>query len=164
VLPLAISDLPLFLRWRGEPPFGEPHWEQLVEIADRVVVDSSEWEELRYRELAGIFEHAAVSDIEWARTFEWRVKLAGCWPEIRDQEIRVRGPRAEAALLRGWLASRLRRTIRPVEPAGELSVRLGGEELRPPGEPEHSSSELLSAELDRFGRDRVYEDAVLAAV
>ena len=31
VLPLAISDLPVFLRWRGEPPFGAPHWEQLVE-------------------------------------------------------------------------------------------------------------------------------------
>ncbi len=31
VLPLAISDLPVFLRWRGEPPFGETQWEQLVD-------------------------------------------------------------------------------------------------------------------------------------
>jgi glucose-6-phosphate dehydrogenase assembly protein OpcA len=164
VLPLAVSDLPVFLRWRGEPPFGAAHWDQLVDVADRLVVDSSEWDELRYRELSEVFERSAVSDIEWARTFDWRVKLAGLWPGIREQEIRVRGPRAEAALLRGWLASRLRRTMRPIEPAGELGVRLGGEELRAPNEPARSSSELLSAELDRFGRDRVYEEAVLAAV
>jgi glucose-6-phosphate dehydrogenase assembly protein OpcA len=164
VLPLAVSDLPVFLRWRGEPPFGASHWQQLVEAADRVVVDSSEWDELRYRELSEVFDKSAVSDIEWARTFDWRVKLAGLWPGIREQEIRVRGPRAEAALLRGWLASRLRRTMRPIEPAGELGVKLGGEDLRAPNEPARSSSELLSAELDRFGRDRVYEEAVLAAV
>ena len=54
VLPLAISDLPVFLRWRGEPPFGETQWEQLVDVADRVIVDSSEWEELRYHELADV--------------------------------------------------------------------------------------------------------------
>jgi glucose-6-phosphate dehydrogenase assembly protein OpcA len=164
VLPLAISDLPVFLRWRGEPPFGAPHFEQLVDVADRLVVDSSEWDELRYSELAAVFDRAAVSDIEWARTYDWRVKLASFWPGIVEQEIRVRGPRAEAALLRGWLASRLRRTIRPVEQAGELGVRLGGEDLRPPQEPSRSPSDLLSAELDHFGRDRVYEDAVLAAV
>ena len=28
VVPLAIADLPLFLRWRGEPPFGSNHWHQ----------------------------------------------------------------------------------------------------------------------------------------
>jgi glucose-6-phosphate dehydrogenase assembly protein OpcA len=164
VLPLALSDLPVFLRWRGQPSFGASHFEQLIAIADRLVVDSSEWEELRYLELSEVFEKAAVSDIAWARTHDWRVKLAGRWPGIAEQEIRVSGPRAEAALLRGWLASRLRRAVRPVEPAGDLGVRLGGEELRAPHEPARTPSDLLSAELDRFGRDRVYEAAVLAAV
>jgi glucose-6-phosphate dehydrogenase assembly protein OpcA len=164
VLPLALSDLPLFVRWRGEPPFGEENWNELVKIADRVVVDSSEWSSLRYDALAQSFDNAAVSDIEWARTFDWRATLAGCWPGIREQEIRIRGPRGQATLLRGWLKSRLQRAIRPVELADELGVRLGGEELRPPLEPELSPSDLLSAELDRFGRDRVYEHAVLAAV
>ena len=119
---------------------------------------------LRYSELSDVVDRVAVSDIEWARTYDWRVKLADCWPGITEQEIRVHGPRAQAALLRGWLASRLRRTIRPVETAGELGVRLGGEELGQPHEPVRSSSQLLSAELDHFARDRVYEDAVLAAV
>jgi len=163
VLPLAISDLPVFLRWRGEPAFGSAQWDQLVDVADRVVVDSSEWDELRYRELSAVFDRTAVSDIAWARIYDWRLELARYWPGIRDQEIRVAGPRAEASLLRGWLASRLSRPVRAVEPAGELAVRLGNEELPGPHVEPRSPSDLLSAELDRFGRDRIYEAAVVAA-
>jgi len=162
VLPLVISDLPVFLRWRGEPPFGEPQWEQLIDVADRVIVDSSEWSDLRYDALARAFERTAVSDIAWARTYPWRVELAGYWPAIGEQEVWIRGPRAEAALLRGWLGARLERAIRHIEPAGELGVRLGGEDLRPPREEAFSPSELLNAELDHFGRDRIYEEALLA--
>ena len=75
----------------------------------------------------------------------------------------MRGPRAEATLLRAWLNARLDRSIRSVEPAGELSVRLGGDELRPPRAPTPGPSDLLSAELDRFARDPVYEEAVVAS-
>ncbi len=163
VLPLAISDLPVFCRWRGEPPFGQPEWEQLVEVADRIIVDSSEWEQLAYDELAGIFDRTAASDIAWRRTYEWRVELAKYWPAIREQEIRVRGPRAEATLLRAWLNARLDRAIRPIEAAPELGVRLGGEDVRPPRAPRLDPSELLSAELDSFARDRTYEEALRAA-
>jgi hypothetical protein len=76
VLPLLISDLPVFCRWRGEPRFDDPAWEQLLDIADRLVVDSSEWPELRYAELASEFGRVAVSDIAWARLTEWRLELA----------------------------------------------------------------------------------------
>jgi hypothetical protein len=160
VLPLAISDLPVFLRWRGEPLFGETQWEQLVGVADRVIVDSSEWVDLRYHELADVFELTAVSDIAWARIDEWRITLAARWPEIAAQEIAVRGPRAEAALLRGWLTSRLERDLPPVEPAGELGVRLDGQEVVPSHTDERTPSDLLSAELDKLLRDLVYEQAV----
>jgi Glucose-6-phosphate dehydrogenase subunit len=163
VLPLAISDLPVFLRWRGEPPFGETQWDQLVGLADRVVVDSSEWGELRYAELAESFERSAVSDIAWARTGAWRVELAGRWPAIAEQEIAIRGPRAEAALLRGWLASRLGREVTPPETGGELVVQLDGEDVSPPSDAPLTPSDLLSSELDRLARDRVYEAAALAA-
>jgi glucose-6-phosphate dehydrogenase assembly protein OpcA len=163
VLPLLISDLPVFCRWRGEPPFGESPWQQLVDIADRVIVDSTEWPELPYDELREAFDRAAVSDIAWARLGPWRVKLAGRWPEIREQEIRIAGPPAEASLLRGWLASRLHRTVRPVTDAPELSVRLGGELVDPPRDEPMTPSDLLGGELDRFGRDPIYEEAVGAA-
>jgi glucose-6-phosphate dehydrogenase assembly protein OpcA len=159
VLPLLISDLPVFLRWRGEPPFGSVQWEQLTGVADRVIVDSSEWPELRYHELAKIFDIAAVSDIAWARTDLWRIGLARHWPAIATQEISISGPRAEAALLRGWLASRLERDLPPVQPAGELSVRLDGDEVAPPHAEPLSPSDLLSDELDRIHRDLIYEAA-----
>jgi glucose-6-phosphate dehydrogenase assembly protein OpcA len=164
VLPLAISDLPVFVRWRGEPPFGETQWDQLVGLADRVIVDSSEWGELRYGALAEAFSRTAVSDIAWARTGAWRVALSERWPAIAEQEISTRGPRAEAALLRGWLASRLERELPAAEAAGELGVRLDGEEVVAPHDEQLTPSDLLSAELDRLARDHVYEAAAIAAV
>jgi hypothetical protein len=163
VLPLLISDLPVFCRWRGEPAFDSVEFDQIIEIVDRLVVDSSEWGDPRYDELQAVFGRTAVSDIAWARTLPWRIELARYWPGIREQEIHIGGPRAEASLLRAWLNARLDRAIRPVEEGKQLSVRLGGEKLPVPREPDLSPSDLLSAELDRFGRDPVYEEAVRAA-
>jgi hypothetical protein len=163
VLPLLISDLPVFCRWRGEPEFDSVEFDQMIEIVDRLIVDSSEWDELRYDELQGVFARTAVSDIAWARTLQWRIELARYWPGIREQEIHIRGPRAEGELLRAWLNARLDRAIRALEEGKELAVRLGGEKLPRPREPDLSPSDLLSAELDRFGRDPVYEEAVRAA-
>jgi len=163
VLPLLISDLPVFCRWRGEPPFGDPVLEQLVKIADRLIVDSGEWKELRFRELVELFHQTAVSDLAWARLGQWREILAGHWPSIREQEIHIAGPPAEATLLRAWLVARLDRPVLTVEQAGELVVRLGGEKVRAPSGTPQSPSDLLSAELDRFGPDPLYEEAVRAA-
>jgi hypothetical protein len=163
VLPLAISDLPVFLRWRGQPPFGATQWEQLVDVADRLIVDSSEWTELGYRYLAASFGRTAVSDIAWARTADWRIALANRWPAIATQDIAIHGPRAEAALLRGWLASRLQREVPVPEPAGELEVLLDGEQLPAPYEEPRTPSDLLSAELDRLAPDHIYEQAAAAA-
>ncbi len=163
VLPLVISDVPVFCRWRGDPGFGEPAWEQLVGVVDRLIVNSDEWEALRFGELAASFDLTAISDIAWARLHPWRVVLAACWPGIRDQEIHISGPQAEATLLHGWLVSRLDRPVLAIEPGDELAVRLGGEQLAPPDRDPLSPSDLLSAELDRLERDRIYEQAVLAS-
>jgi glucose-6-phosphate dehydrogenase assembly protein OpcA len=165
VQPLLISDLPVFSRWRGEPPWDADELAQLIGVADRLVVDSREWREPLegYKRLVEIFDRVAVSDIAWSLTYDWRLELAKLWPTIVEQEIRIRGPQAQAALLRGWLASRLQRSIRPVEPADDLGVQLGGEHLAAPRTEELSPADLLSSELDRFSRDRVYEAAVRAA-
>src|SRR5262245_51474155 len=106
VLPLLISDLPAFCRWRGEPPWGSTELEEIVNACDRLVVDSDEWAGLpeRYRRLAGLFGHIAVSDLAFARTLPWRVRLAGMWPAVRGvSRLRVEGPRAGAHLLARWL-------------------------------------------------------------
>lgn len=163
VLPLLVSDLPVFCRWRGEPPFGASPFEQLVDIVDRLVVDTAEWGDSRCGELLGLFERTAVSDIAWSRTARWRAELARFWPSIREQEIYVRGPKAEATLLSAWLGARLVRPMRPIEEAPEIGVKLGGEEVPAPHGVQATPSDLLSAELDRYGRDAIYEEAVAAA-
>jgi glucose-6-phosphate dehydrogenase assembly protein OpcA len=167
VEPLLISDLPVFLRWRGEPPWGAPELDQLVGITDRLIVDSTEWDELPfpYRNLAALFERAAVSDIAWARTSRWRSHLATLWPGIADvRALRVRGTAAQAWLLCGWLRSKLGREIElEHDPADRLEgVALDGEPVElPPGDPP-TPSDVLSEELERYTADPVYEAAVLA--
>jgi hypothetical protein len=169
VIPLLIPDLPVFCRWRGDLPFGAAELEGLLDVIDRLIVDSSEWEDPAgsYERLAGLFARCAVSDIAWARTTTWRAALAERWPGIASvQTLQVAGPQADALLLVGWLRARLGRSeielAHEDAPAIEL-VEADGELVeRPPGELP-SASEVLSAELDRLTRDRVYESAVLAA-
>ncbi len=168
VQPLLLPDLPVFLRWRGVPPFDERHFQSLIDVADRLIVDSTEWPDLPkpYRQLAKIFDGVAVSDIAWARTSRWRPHLATLWPEIADvSRIRVKGTIAQACLLAGWLRSRLGHEVEMEhDPADRLEgVDLDGEAVPfPPGLPP-APADLLSDELERFTRDRVYEDAVRAA-
>ncbi|HEU5476887.1 MAG TPA: glucose-6-phosphate dehydrogenase assembly protein OpcA [Gaiellaceae bacterium] len=170
VEPLLISDLPVFLRWRGEPPWGAPELEQLVGVTDRLIVDSTEWENLPdpYRRLAELFPRCAASDIAWARTSRWRSHLATLWPALADvRTVRVRGTAAQAWLLCGWLRSRLGRDEITLEhdPAERLEgVELDGEAIPlPPGDPP-APSDVLSDELERFTPDPVYEAAVLATL
>lgn len=169
VQPLLLPDLPVFLRWRGVPTFGERYFEDLVDVVDRLIVDSTEWPDppAAYESLVGIFDRVGVSDIAWTRTSRWRPHLASLWPDIADVEhIRVTGTAAQAHLLAGWLRSRLQRSIALEH---EPSDRLAGVDLDgtaapfPPGD-RPDPSDLLSEELDRFERDRIYEDAVRAAI
>jgi hypothetical protein len=168
VLPLLISDLPVFCRWRGQPPFGGTELDQLVGIADRLVVDTTEWDDLpgAYAQLVELFDRIVVSDIAWDRTERWRSLLASLWPRIRDvKTIRVHGTRAQGYLLDGWLKSRLGHDV---EVEVDEHERLEGIDVDgdpapfPPGRPPNPS-DVLSAQLDRFGRDRIYEAAARAA-
>jgi len=165
VQPLLLPDLPTFLRWRGLPPFGAPEFEGLIDVVDRLIVDSTEWPDLpeSYRGLAQIFDRVVVSDIAWARTSRWRPMLASLWPDIAGvQRIRVTGTAAQAHLLAGWLRSRLKHTVElEHDPADRLhGVDIDGEPAPfPPGDPP-SGADVLSEELDTFARDRIYEDAV----
>jgi glucose-6-phosphate dehydrogenase assembly protein OpcA len=168
VLPLLISDLPVFLRWRGLPPWRSQELEQLVDVVDRLVVDSTEWDDLphEYARLTELFERVTASDIAWARTSRWRRLLASLWPEIADVgTIRVKGTLAQTLLLCGWLRSRLGRDDIDWqnEPAERLEwIELDGKAAPfPPGDPPQPS-DVLSEELDTYTRDRVYEAAVRA--
>jgi hypothetical protein len=150
VLPLLLPDLPVFLRWRGRPPFATDQFGQLAELVDRLIVDSAEWPDVpgAYEELDDVFERTATSDIAWRRTLPWRQSLADAWPEVPE---RVAAPAAEAALVAGWLRSRTGADV-TVEQADDM-----------PFAEAIDASELLSAELDVFRRDPIYEAAVRAA-
>jgi hypothetical protein len=165
VAPLLVADLPAFLRWRGDLPFGEPELEQLTSIADRLVVDSSEWidPDRDLARLPELFDRIAVSDIAWARTIPWRSAIADLWPAVAEVEtLSVTGPRAEALLLAGWLGGRLGCDVElGHEDADELTeVEVDGEAVERPPVPPKSPSDLLSDQLELFARDRIYEEAV----
>jgi hypothetical protein len=165
VQPLLVSDLPAFLRWRGALPFGTPEVEQLLGVADRLVVDSREWPdpEAAYRRLPELFGRTAVSDIAWARIEPWRLGSARLWPGVAEAtRVRVRGPAADALLLSRWLGARLRRDVSLVhEPAEEIElVEVDGRPAQPDRVERRPPSDLLSDQLEIFGRDPIYEEAV----
>ena len=77
---------------------------------------------------------------------------------------RVVGPRADALLLAAWLETRLRRRFRlgHVDAEKVTRVEVDGEVVPPARGLPSSPGDLLSAELESFGRDSVYEAAVRA--
>ena len=165
VMPLLLPDLPAFIRWRGRPPFATDVYERLVGVVDRLIVDSREWEDApgSYADLSRWFDRVAVSDIAWTRTLRWRRAIALKWP-LEPAVLDVRGPVQEAALLAGWLRSRLDGKVELRHEPADVIERLAiDDEEIVAREERWTSSELLSHELDRFSRDPVYEAALLAA-
>ena len=89
--------------------------------------------------------------------------MAALWPEVAEASaLRVAGPEPEALLLRSWLSARLGREIRlDREPAGELElVAVDGLDAHRARLEPLTPSDLLSDQLEVFGHDRIYEEAV----
>lgn len=74
VAPLLVHDLPTSVWWPGDPPFGDPIFEQLVELADRVIVDSADIADLGagLRRLAALRRTSGVGDLSWERLRWWQ--------------------------------------------------------------------------------------------
>ncbi|MBM3678316.1 MAG: hypothetical protein FJW96_10610, partial [Actinobacteria bacterium] len=70
VLPLLISDLPAFCRWRGEPLWDASAFDEILGVCDRLVVDSNEWRDPLggYERLVGVLDRIAASDLAYTRT------------------------------------------------------------------------------------------------
>lgn len=130
VVPLLIADLPVYLWWRAVPKAEDKQlFGRLMEIADRVIIDSSEFNDPRgdLSNMAAAMRdktrYAPMSDLNWARLTTWRALIASFYdvPEYRSPlnklahvVIKYAPPAADATaiatralLLGGWLASRL---------------------------------------------------------
>lgn len=73
VAPLLIHDLPTHVWWPGDPPFADPIFDQLVEICDRLIVDSADFTDLRTgcRRLSNLRRQSGVGDLAWERLAWW---------------------------------------------------------------------------------------------
>jgi len=130
VIPLLVPDLPVFLWWTGTPPQDAQRFGDLLELADRLIVDSADFarpdETLPLiADLAAAQRHRTfgVTDLNWTRLTPWRELIASffdvtAWRPYLDQVVGVRvgfdvdmdgrdiHP-SQSLLLVGWLASRL---------------------------------------------------------
>ncbi|MCA1572175.1 MAG: glucose-6-phosphate dehydrogenase assembly protein OpcA [Chloroflexi bacterium] len=74
VAPLLIHDLPTHIWWPGDPPWGDPVFEQLVEMGDRVIVDSGDFTDLlrAMRRTSTLRRRSGVGDLSWERLGWWQ--------------------------------------------------------------------------------------------
>jgi glucose-6-phosphate dehydrogenase assembly protein OpcA len=126
--PLLLPELPTFLYWPGGTLVGSPLFEELLPIADRLIIDSSllEEQEASLREIGRIVANQrgpVVGDFAWRRLTPWRSLLAQFFDHpdalqeldrIEEVELigRLPGRNGQSGLtatllLAGWLASTL---------------------------------------------------------
>jgi glucose-6-phosphate dehydrogenase assembly protein OpcA len=74
VAPLLIHDLPTHIWWPGDPPFADPVFDQLVEVGDRLIVDSCDFGDLLsgLRRTANLRRRSGVGDLSWERLSWWQ--------------------------------------------------------------------------------------------
>ena len=139
IAPLLIHDLPVTLWWPGDPPLGSRQVRDVLDMADRLVVDGASWSGDglgRLHALVAIVGdqvlaggRLAVSDFAMLRQSRWREAIASCFdrPELRPflnglTEVTVRygahpgsGPGGTNLIKPlyhvAWLASRLGLTV-----------------------------------------------------
>jgi glucose-6-phosphate dehydrogenase assembly protein OpcA len=126
---LLLPNLPVQVWWPGSPNFEGPLFVRLVEVGDRIIIDSAQCQDplaalCRYADQSEE-QHGTVGfvDLTWRGLEPWRLSLAQFFDAPADR-LHLNGIRsvmvsfeqsddggragfAEALLLVGWLASRL---------------------------------------------------------
>lgn len=195
VLPLLAPDAPVVTWWHGSPP-DEIATDALGVLANRRVTDCAQAAQpadaLRVRACDFI---PGDTDLAWARATPWRSLLAsaldGIDGEPQSASVIAEAGNASAALLAGWLSSRLGveaavdnsggpgitsaqivmrqpngsdATITIERPDGvTATLSRRGEEPRALPLPRREIGDLLAEELRRMDPDPVYADALAAA-
>jgi len=123
--PLLLHDLPVAMWWTDDPPIGGRSFGELMELTDRLVIDSGLFRDDGRVRLVALAreprEHLEIHDIGWMRLELWRTLFAGLFDDpattpfvrsLRRVRIAVAQPGStvrvsRAALYLGWLGSRL---------------------------------------------------------
>jgi glucose-6-phosphate dehydrogenase assembly protein OpcA len=121
--PLLIPDLPVILWWPGRPQFDNPLFDDLCELADRLVVDTDEgFDDADLSRLLAVARRqkarASIGDLNWARLIAWRHVAAQFFdmPGMLARLANIHGvsifhgndgSTAQARLLGGWIRSRM---------------------------------------------------------
>lgn len=165
IIPLLVPDLPVYVWWTGPLPRDRHLFEEMVEAADRIIVDSGHFRHpthglRRVADLCGAIPDCVVGDLNWARLGPWRELLLsyGGEPGLRAYreavsavEITYAGDEttaipSDAFLLVGWLAERLGwETGSPDAEARRVRLRRGVSQLSVTflaREPEYSGPRL----------------------
>ncbi len=137
VLPLLVADLPVVLWWVGDPPLGTDTFDRYADAANQVILDSASFADpcqglqALARRTRGQLR-PAMSDLNWSRLTglrelasqffdapEMLSYLGGITSVSVEYSARPGGPgsSAQAALLVGWLGSRLGWTLAPGQAA-----------------------------------------------
>jgi glucose-6-phosphate dehydrogenase assembly protein OpcA len=118
--PLTVPDLPTFVWWRAPLTQGPP-FEDLLEFADRTIVDTAVDQNANLHDVAQILirniPECALTDLNWARLTIWRELVARLFdaPDTKNQlreinrvEISAEQPLSFRPLfLASWFGSRL---------------------------------------------------------
>ena len=129
VVPLLISDLPVFVWWKGSRLFESEFLEGISDVCDRLILDSKSFDspEVDFPRLEEYIQtrsdRLAVSDVAWHRLKQWRELTAQFFDapvlrahlnhiekvtvEFNERAVQRSGVPPQAFLLVGWLASRL---------------------------------------------------------
>ena len=179
-LPLVVSDLSTFLWWRDVAQTGDKVFWSLLRAADRLVIDSAEFENTQ-RDLGQINKlfaggHSSpvgISDLNWARLTFWRGLLADFYDvpayqslldnidHVRiDYVAAARDPETvapQALLISGWLASRLGWELADEQPPQEKDETTSfkfsrSERGSSPTVREGSAGRAITLELNRVER------------
>jgi glucose-6-phosphate dehydrogenase assembly protein OpcA len=190
VIPLLVPDVPVVTWWHSEPPERIAN-DFLGVIADRRITDSAQAADpvaaLRQR---AVDYAPGDTDLAWTRITPWRTLVASAFDTTEDQVVgaTVVGPKTDptAALMVGWLASRLNITPRWEETTEFKRMRCvaltcaNGDELvltrddgtamfHRTGQPDRQLAlskrplgDELAEELRRLDPDQVYAQALSA--
>ncbi|MEK7248362.1 MAG: glucose-6-phosphate dehydrogenase assembly protein OpcA, partial [Chloroflexota bacterium] len=148
IVPLLVTDLPVYVWWTAALPADSRLFLQLMEAADRVIVDSALFEDqpgdlLRLAELAEQ-PRTTVGDLNWRRLEPWRdffdrqqniAEMRHHLSTVKSVEIRYADGHgahkpAQAFLLLTWLARELGWDTQTLSTHGGQRLTFGADEGR----------------------------------